>query len=315
MKIKLLFCFALILATAKASFAQDSTSIKLIDTVSSRISEPAEAKSPVHFSASPSVGFTFQGISKDGEESEDLQWLSSLQAKLGYEGSRFQINNTLFLQFGEQVSRESSPKKIQDNFQLSVVPSMTLSDKFGIRLFFEVTGETEMGQGVVDSVETRFLDPLFLYETLFLGHKTHIVSEDGNSDFELIFGIGYAYQQTLTNKFILTRNRKFVDNSGLLSAVQDQFTIEKGYSSIFLLNWTKKLGDDFTLKESFKTVALTKDDFTKNIRNSRVGSLLLTSIAYKFLSIDYTLHLVYDKNISARRQLDQTMVFGLRFDI
>jgi hypothetical protein len=33
------------------------------------------------------------------------------------------------------------------------------------------------------------------------------------------------------------------------------------------------------------------------------------------LSIDYTLHVLYDRNISPRRELDQTMVFGFRFDL
>lgn len=308
------------LLAAKISFAQDSTAVKMIDSVASKIAEPvaevAKEESPVHFSATPSIGFTYQGISKDGEESEDLQWLSSLQAKFGYEGSRFQFNSNLFLQYGAQVSREAAPRKVQDNFQLSLVPSMTISEKLGLRIFFEVTGETEMGEGMVDSVPTKFLDPLFLYETLFLGHKTHITSEDGSSEFELIFGLGYAYQQTLANKFILEQNRQFVVAEGNpLQTVQDQFTVEKGYSSIFQVNWTKRFGDDFTFKESFKAVALTKDDFTKNVKNSRVGGLLLASIAYKIFSIDYTMHIVYDKNISPRRQLDQTMVFGLRLDI
>lgn len=316
-----IFFIALFFFIAKISFAQDSTAVKTIDSTISKIAEtapppaPTEEESLIHASASPSVGFTYQGRSRDGEESEDLQWLSSLQAKFGYEGKRYQFNSNLFLQYGAQISKESAPKKIQDHIQLSLVPSMTVSENLGLRLFFEVTGETEMDVGEVDGVPTKFLDPLFLYETLFLGHKTHSTSEDESSDFELIFGIGYAYQQTLTNKFILEQNRQFVDNSGLLSDVQDQFTIEKGYSSIFQINWTKKLNDDFTFKESFKAVALTKDHFTKDVENSRIGALLLASIAYKVFSIDYTMHVVYDKNISPRRQLDQTMVFGLRFDI
>lgn len=314
-----IFFIALIFLIAKVSFAQDSTAVKTIDSVIAKIAEPAAEIIPeeslVHASVSPSIGFTYQGRSRDGEESEDLQWLSSLQAKFGYEGKRFQFNSNLFLQYGAQVSREAPPKKIQDHIQLSLVPSMTISENLGLRLFFEVTGETEMGEGMVDSVPTKFLDPLFIYETLFLGHKTQLTSEDGSSEFELIFGIGYAYQQTLTNKFILEQNRQFVDNSGLLSDVQDQFTIEKGYSSIFQISWKKKFGDDLTFRESFKAVALTKDDFTKNVENSRVGGLLIASIAYKVFSIDYTMHVVYDKNISPRRQLDQTMVFGLRFDI
>ncbi|MEI8134211.1 MAG: hypothetical protein WCH46_03910 [bacterium] len=310
------FCSFLLLP--RTIIAQDSTSTHKDTTITPAVSTtPDEAPPPSlwHFGFSPSIGFTFQGISKDGEESEDLQWLSSLQAKAGYEGSRFQFNSNLFLQYGAQVSREAPPKKVQDNFQLSLIPSVTISDRAKLRLIFEVTGETEMGEGLIDSVPTRFLDPLFLYEALFIGHKSMLTSENGNSQFEFVFGVGYAYQQTLANKFILEQNRKFVDNSGLLSDVQDQFTVEKGYSSVLQINWNVKLAEDLSFKESFKSVAMTKDDFTKNIKNSRIGSLLLASIAYKIFSIDYTLHIIYDKNLSPRRQLDQTMVFGLKFDL
>ena len=315
---------ALLLFIGRSSHAQDSSAVKsidsaparVLDTASTKVSEPAPTKPEFHFSASPSIGFTFQGISKDGEESEDLQWLSQLQAKLGYEGNPFQLNTSLFLQFGQQISHESAPKKIQDDLQASLVPSYTLSDKLGLRLFFEVTGETEMAQGVVDGVESKFLDPLFLYQTLFFGHKTHTVWDDGSGELEFILGAGYAYQQTLASKFILEQNRKFVVNEGNpLQNIQDQFTVEKGYSAILQLNITKNIGGNFSFKESFKTVLLTKDGFTRNINNSRVASLLLTGVQYKFFSIDYTLHIIYDRNVSLRRQLDQTMVFGFKLDI
>lgn len=307
---------ALLFFAASKSFAQDSTAAKLVDSVESKIAEPVETKHSVHFSASPSIGFTFQSSSKDGEENEDLLWLGQLQAKLGVEGEPFQFNSSLFLQFGESVSRANPPKKTQDNFLLSLVPSMTLSKKLGLRLFFEVTGETEMGDGMIDSAKTRFLDPLFLYETLFLGHKTHTASDDGSTEFELVFGVGYAYQQTVTKQFAFEQNRKFIvgDNNPLQN-VQDQFTVEKGYSGIIQLDFTKRIGDNFSFKTSVKTVILTKEDFIQSAKNSRVGTLLLTGLQYKFLSIDYTMHLLYDKNLSSRRQLDQTMVFGLKFDI
>jgi hypothetical protein len=195
------------------------------------------------------------------------------------------------------------------------VPSISVSEKYGLRLFLDVTGETQMGREVIDSAQAGFLDPLFLYETLFLGHKTHLTSDDGNFDLALVYGAGYAYQQMYTKHFVLAQNRKFiVDENNPLQNVQDQFTVNQGYSGIFQLDITKKVGD-FSFKESFKTVVLTKLGFFDNVKNSRAGSLLVSGLAYKFLSIDYTLHLVYDNSISPRRELDQTMVFGFKLDI
>jgi len=307
-------CIAPLSAFALPSYAQDSTS-RHIDTVAAQIASPP-AKSPITFSASPSVGFTYQGTSKDGDESEDMQWLGQLQAKLGYEGAFFQFNSNLFLQFGQQVAAKSHPRNTQDNLQFSLVPSIPVSENLGLRLFLDVTGETQISKETIDSAQANFLDPLFLYETLFLGHKTHITSDDGNFELLLIYGAGYAYQQTYTKHFILAQNRKFViDDNNPLSNVQDQFTVNQGYSGIFQLDITKNLGSDFAFKETFKTVVLTKNGFTNNVKNSRVGSLLVSGLSYKFLSIDYTLHLVYDNNISPRRELDQTMVFGFKLDI
>lgn len=275
-----------------------------------------EPDHPVTFHATPSIGFTFQSSSKDADESENLQWLAQLQAKLSYEGEPYQFNSSLFAQYGAVVTRDAPPQKVQDNLQLSVVPSMTLSSNLGLRLFFEVTGETQMGPGMIDSVETSFADPLFLYETLFLGHKTHTVSADGNTEFEFVLGAGYAYQQTVTNKFVLEQNRQFViDENNPLRHVQDQFTVEKGYSAILELSFSNRIGENLTFRASNRTVMLTKDDFTKDVKNSRIGSMTLAGLQYKFLSIDYTLHVLYDRNVSVRRQLDQTMVFGFRFDL
>jgi hypothetical protein len=312
---------------AASAFAQQDTTVVQTDTtiraaVDSIISETpveeaeTESDNTTHFSFSPNVGFTYGKISNDGEESENLQWQGQLQSRFSYEGEPQQFNASLFAQYGAQVSADAAPVKTMDNLTVTAVPSMTLVKDLGIRIFFEVTGETEMGKGMVDTVETTFLDPLFLYETLFLGHKTHSYSDDGTEETEFVFGVGYAYQQTITNKFVLAQNRQFViDDDNPLSAVQEQFTVEKGYSGIIELNRIQKFSNDFSSRLGIKTVILTKDGFTDDIENCRVGTLLVAGLQYSIFSIDYTMHLLYDRNISPRRSLDQSMVFGLRFDL
>lgn len=310
------------------AFAQQDSSVAVPDTtiraaVDSVINEP-QIEEPIpetddhttNFSLSANIGFTWGKISNDGEESENLQWQGQLQSRFSFEGEPQQFNASLFAQYGAQVSKDFPPIKTQDNIMLTVVPSMTLVKDLGIRIFFEVTGETEMGKGMIDTVETRFLDPLFLYETLFLGHKTHRYSDDGMEETEFIIGVGYAYQQTITNKFVLAQNRQFVfDQNNPLSDVQKEFTVEKGYSAILQINRIQKFSDNFSSRLGVKTVVLTKDKFTDDIENCRVGSLLVAGLQYDIFSIDYTMHLLYDRNISVRRSLDQSMVFGLRFDL
>ena len=317
--------FVIIFLASQLYAQQDSLSIPVDTTtraaVDSLVNEtpieeaPPESDHTTTFSFSPNVGFTYGKISNDGEESENLQWQMQVQSRFSYEGEPQQFNSSLFAQYGAQVSADAPPVKTQDNLMVTLVPSMTLIKDLGIRIFFEVCGETEMGKGMVDTIETRFLDPLFLYETLFLGHKTHTNSDDGTEEFELIFGVGYAYQQTITNKFILAENRQItITDDNPLSSVQDEFTVEKGYSGIIEAAYSKHF-EDLSFRLSVRTVALTKDHFTEDIENSRVGSLLLAGIQYSIFSIDYTMHLLYDRNFSPRRSLDQSMVFGQRFDL
>jgi hypothetical protein len=312
---------------AQRALAQDTTSrvadtsaISMPDTV--RVAEATkqvgEEKKLTSFSATTALGFTFSNIDNNPEqETLTLQWLASLQARFSYEGQPYQFGSSLFAQFGQLVTKESPPQKTQDDIILTVVPSMTLSDQLGLRLFLEVTGETDMAKGVVDdTVATKFADPLFLYETLFFGHKTNYQSEDGAREFQFTIGVGYAFQQTVTKDFVLASNRNFIiDQNNPLSSVQDQFTLEKGYSGVLDLFYRNRLSDDFTFKTSLKTVALTRKDFFQDISNARVGNLLLSGLSYKFLSIDYTLRIIYDNNISSRRQLEQTLVFGFKLEI
>ncbi len=314
--ILIVFVFCARLASAQQDSVVD---VPATDTL-------AVAKEPVQhdekkrfsFSASPSLGVTFNNIDKsEEEETLTVQWLASLQSRFGYEGDLFQFNTSLFAQFGQLVTKENPPQKMQDDIILTAVPSITISDDLGLRIFFEVTGESDMGKGFVDdTIPTTFLDPLFLYETLFLGHKTNYQSEDGSKEFQFTLGVGYAFQQTIADKFVLEQNRSFViDQNNPLQGIQDQFTLENGYSAILDIFYKNALSDDVLFKTSLKTVALTKKEFFNDIKQARIGGLMLTGFSYKFLSIDYTLRIVYDNNISTRRQLEQSLVFGLRFEI
>jgi hypothetical protein len=276
----------------------------------------APAAKSLTFSCDPSLGITMESISRDGEESFTGQWLAGLQSKLFIDGERFQLNSSIYAKYGQLHSADAIPEKTTDDLILSITPSMTVLPVIGIGLFLEVTGETQFARGIVDSSVTRFADPLFLYQSLFLGKRFVWASEDGTGSFDLTAGIGYALQQTFADKFVLEQNRQFVvtENSPL-SDVQSQVTLESGYSGIVDLNYRTALTTDLTLKAGWKTVALTRPDFTSDIKDARVTSLLLVGVQYSYFSLDYSGHLVYDRNIALRRSLNQSLVFGLRVSL
>src|SRR3989339_934736 len=302
-KIKLLLIVTAFLGSFYIMIAQDETS-------------ESNTKPTWSFSASPSFGMTFQNISKVDEEVEELVWMLNLRARLGYEGDFMQFASFLYMQYGQHHSKTEIPYRVQDNMILSVIPSIILFPTLGIRLFLETTVETSVGKGTDPSTETSFMDPMFVYQTLFLGKKYVSNSESGSSQFYLTFGVGYALQQTFTKNYILEQNRQFpIDENNPLSNYQDDITIESGYSGIFEMGYETHIFEDLLFNASFRNVALTKKSVVEDIKDSRVGSLLFTNLQYQVFNIDYTMRILYDRNFSLRRQLDQTLVFGLRFNI
>jgi hypothetical protein len=281
-------------------------------TPSEAEAEPASAT----FSASPSLGATYQEIDHtEGSATRNLQWLFNLESHLEVDGGGMQFSGLYLAQYGQVHSRESIPKKTQDDMVLTLMPSIPVSDALGLRLFFEVTGETQFARGDIDGVETAFLDPLFAYETLFLGQRIR-AGAAGSGRLDLTYGVGYAAQQTVTQHFVFEEHRNLtVDENNPLRNVQDATTLESGYSAVFYLNYTNKFTPDAGVHALLRTVALTKTPEPKSADQVRASALALVGLKFHFFDLSYSLRLLVDPNFSKRRQLDQSMVVGVRFDL
>ncbi|MBS1538320.1 MAG: hypothetical protein JST20_11295 [Bacteroidetes bacterium] len=288
------------------------------DSTQATVVPPSEENVPSKFtySIASSFGLTFQNISKSDNETLTAQWLASLDARMNYDDSTFGLSGSLYLQYG-QLHRESFfPEKTQDNLIVSITPSLMIFPSWNVRLFFETTGETQMKEGRVDNVESHFLDPLFLYQTAFIGQKFAHTSTDGTSSFNLTYGIGYAIQQTITDKFVLESNRSYVVGpNNPLSDVQSQVTLESGFSGIFDVSVRKQLSEKLSGNASIKTVLLGKEETYKDLTKVRASSLMLAGISFGIFSLDYTMRLLYDSNYSLRRQLEQSLVVGVRLTL
>ncbi len=271
-----------------------------------------EEKSNWNFYFAPNLGGTFLNISKSTEETENFQWLASLQTKLDYEGDYFQWNNSLFAQYGQFNESKKLPIRTQDNVILTTRPSIEMPILVNLRLFFETTAETAMGRGAIPETDMSYLDPLFLYQTLFIGQKN---IDDGETyHFDISYGVGYSFQQTFTDKYVLAQNRSFVlGENNPLSTVQDQATLESGIAAICDLNFRKNISESLTWMLGSRIVAMGKQDIQSSIESSRVSSLFTSSLNYKIFSLDYINRIVYDKNLSKRRQLEQSLTIGIKF--
>jgi hypothetical protein len=88
--------------------------------------------------------------------------------------------------------------------------------------------------------------------------------------------------------------------------------IQLGMSAILDMNARKQIGDKFQLNAGLKTVILGKRETWDDLAKSRIGSLGTLSISYGIVNLEYNIRILYDSNISPRRQLDESLVAGIR---
>lgn len=271
-----------------------------------------ESETVIDFMVSPTLGFNLQSSSYErGEETISAQWLGSIRSKLDIYGNIFNFNSSVTAQYGQIISKEETPQTTQDNLMVSIMPSMSLFESLQLRLFLDNVLQTSMDENDNYGNPISFLDPAYLYHTLFVGQDYKWENDEYTSSFNIIYGVGYAVQQTYTDKYILEENSDFIiDDNNPLSDVQSHFTLETGYSGILKFTYDTMISDDFSYYTDFSIAAITKDSFFEDINKVSVNGIFYTSLTYKYFTLEYSANLTYDEQIYSHRQLEQTLVFG-----
>ncbi len=320
-----LVAIALVCSVALPAHAQIDTVNPTADTTAiAQDSTPAAPKSPLfQHTFSPSLGVTIQSSSSADSDALSAVWVAGLDASFFYDGEPWQFGAKLHAIYGQQNTGSGPPRKTQDDLVASITPSRTVLPALHIRLFLETSAETQMAPGIVDdTTPTKFLDPVFIYQALFLGRRFEGTAEDGSWQYDLTAGVGYALQETVAQNFILAQNRNVkVTEENPLSSMQNEVTLESGYSLIVDFNIVENVGQNLQYTAGWKTVAINRIEgqslpaASTFFENARVTSLLQTGLQYKFLSINYSGDLTFDRNVSLRRSLDQSLVFGFKMTL
>lgn len=299
MKIRLLL-FSLIviseLVTNVFALEKGDKEFKQNDSI---VAENTEKK--VNFHIRPSLGLTFGDSNASGTRITNLQWLGTVNSDFDYIGKKFDLSSTLFMQYGESKVKGEDAQKLQDAFILSITPSIPLIKVPKIRLFLETTAETNLGKGTIGDNPTSFLDPLFLYQTLFLGQKHYSYQKEDNTTWELTYGLGYAFQQTLNKKF------ETVDIVG------NNSNFESGFSGIIEINVNSKISESLNFVLNAKAVALSRENFFKDFDSSRRSVLVRSGLFYKKVGMEYNFHQVHDLNLSENDIVDQSIMLTITF--
>jgi hypothetical protein len=269
------------------------------------IPETTESASPFSFNMELNLGITMTARSTRNIDKENLEWLLGTHLYFSYLGESFQFDMDLFLQYGQLVAKRILPEKTQDNIILNLMPSIKLISSPTIRLFLQTKAESQVSKGFIDDQETKFADPMFLTHTLFLGNKNQIITLLEDLRFKAVYGLGYSFQQIIKKNF------------QLISEIQSSSEVEylDGPSAVFNILFTKSFGESVSSSISISTLLMARKDFFNEVKNSRFSSLLVASLSIDLFTIKYTNRLIYDSDISSKRQLVQSLVLSLQLNL
>lgn len=262
----------------------------------------ASSEKKVIFHIRPSLGLTYSDSNTDGTRTTNLQWLGTVNSDFDYIASKVDLSSSLFMQYGQSKIKGQYAEKLQDAFILSITPSIPLIKIPVIRLFLETTAETNLGKGTIDGNLTSFLDPLFLYQTLFLGQKHYSYQKGDKTTWELTYGLGYAFQQTLNKKFEVQH-----DLSG------NKADFESGFSGIIEFNINSQITESISFVLNAKAVALSRENFFNDFDASRRSALVRSGLFYKKVGMEYNYHQVHDLKLSERDIVDQSIMLTVSF--
>ncbi|PLX24289.1 MAG: hypothetical protein C0600_13345 [Ignavibacteria bacterium] len=263
--------------------------------------------------------FTFLMGTEQSKDSEALVMtlLGRLRANVSFDLWDVHIKSYLNADFKREAYSDASPRNLKDDLIISVIPSVHLSEEYDISLFLELSMETDMAHGERDGIQTSFMDPAFFYETLYVGQWLEWKSDDKSQRLSMRYGVGYAFQQTLTSNFLLTEERRLnVDPDNPLSAIRKARSVklESGYSGLLSIEYLNDITDDLKFSARTFGIALSKGDLGSFFENPHAVAEFETALTYKIFAFKYDVRLVYDTNYSARRQLDQTASFGIALE-
>ena len=258
--------------------------------------EAEEEKAPVYGwknDVVANLGFTqnrFENWSQGGENS--WAWQFDLLAKFENDQEKLNWANSGKFSFGQAKIGEGDLKKAADEIRLETVLTFKIGSSH-INPYVAATALTQITAGYDYSTEERikisdFMDPGYFTEGAGIGYKM--------SD-EFKTRLGVSMKQTITNDFAdrYAKGEKFRNEFGMES-VSD---LAAHLAANLILNSKLMIFSNF---KAFNQIDVDWD----NVFTAKVTDLL---------NVTLTVRLLYDYDVSLRRQLKQTLAIGFSYDL
>jgi hypothetical protein len=265
----------------------------------------------------PAFSFLMSTVHKPDDEALALSMYGQLRTQCTFDIGGVHFKSYVNLDYIRQAYSDRYPETMRDDFVVTMIPSVILSKETNISLFLELTMETRLTNRTLNGDTTSFMDPAFFYETLYVGQWKEWKSDDGLQKFSMRYGVGYAFQQTVANRFLLTGERAInLDPENPLSAIRQapNVTLESGYSLLAAADYNGTLSENLTAFLQAFAVSLSKKVIGGSFKQSHVVTQFGAGLTYNVFSLRYDFRMLYDPNYSFRRQLDQTATFGIQLE-
>ncbi len=220
-----------------------------------------------------------------------------LSGKLVHNNNQYVWTNTGKIAFGNSKIGEAETKKTIDELRIeSIITCLwgSVADPY-----LSIKGETQLAPGYIydensNTQVSGFLDPG--YFTQSVGFQYSLVEE-------LSIRLGAAVKETITKDF----PAPYADDPETEEI--ETIKIEPGMELVLALS--KKISED-TLVNS--TIDLFNNFTGFDATDVRWDTDIITQIT-KYINVKFNVKLFYDKNISIKRQLNQSLSVGMSYSI
>jgi hypothetical protein len=237
---------------------------------------------------------TFDNYAQGGENS--TAWQVRIGMKFVNEQEHFRWSNTGKLEYGQTKTGKEDFKKSTDEIKVESVFSPKVWKT--INPYASVTAETQFAAGYDYGVDpkvkiSKFMDPGYIRESIGLAYKPNDIIQAR---------AGAAMKQTIADEFAAT----FTDDKDTADKVEKVHN-ELGADAVVDLNYKISAGSLLKSKlELFSNLkAFDEIDVTWDTD--------LTAKITKFIAFNFNIKLLYDKDVSVKRQLKQVMGIGISY--
>lgn len=235
----------------------------------------------------------FDNWKKGGENS--WSWQINLNSKFIYNNEQFKWVNNGLVNYGKNKVSGNESKKASDELKISSV----FTYKLGLKTdpYVSITGQTQVAKGYeyADTLKiavSDFMDPVYLLGSLGMAFEP--------TD-NLTLRLGASLKETFTNNYPVP----YADNPKTTKIEKIKF--EYGVDSV--IDFSTKFAENILLTSTLELFSNlhSLEDIDVN------WDTMLNAKISKYISANFNVKLFYDNNISKKRQIKNTLMFGVSY--